>query len=73
MFLEFKCSVSTVCVHQVMENVLDTLGEAGSLSPLSANVHDEDFSGLGDHSEVSFLSLTLVYSFIKRDVFLIRQ
>uniref|UniRef100_A0A0B7BR01 C2H2-type domain-containing protein n=1 Tax=Arion vulgaris TaxID=1028688 RepID=A0A0B7BR01_9EUPU len=34
-----------------MENVLDTLGESSSLSPMSTNVHDEDFSGLGDHSE----------------------
>ncbi|CAG5118567.1 unnamed protein product [Candidula unifasciata] len=34
-----------------METVLDTLGESSSLSPLSTNVHDEDYTGLGDHSE----------------------
>ncbi|CAL1542897.1 unnamed protein product [Lymnaea stagnalis] len=35
-----------------MDNVLDSLGESNSLSPLSSNVHDhdEDFTGLGDHS-----------------------
>ncbi|XP_059144961.1 zinc finger protein 76-like isoform X2 [Physella acuta] len=40
------------CAQQSMDNVLDSLGESSSLSPLSSNVHDhdEDFTGLGDHT-----------------------
>ena len=39
-----------------MENVLESLAGSSALSPLSTAVHDEDFTGLGGHAEVSILN-----------------